>query len=225
MTTQQESIAAYEGVRTRFSGLVTASPDRLGTVVPAAPDWRIHDLLAHVVGITADLVAGNMHGVGSDPWTAAQVDQRKDRTVDELLAEWVENWPAFTAALGSLDEFHAAQVVFDVVTHEHDLRGALGEAGARDSDAFGIAWGWSVNVLGLIRDGKGLGAIELITEAGTEVAGTAAVTSTVRAGRFELFRAMTGRRSVEQVQAWNWEGEPAADQLAFLPARPTALVE
>jgi hypothetical protein len=47
----------------------------------------------------------------------------------------------------------------------------------------------------------------------------------VTAERFELFRAMTGRRSAEQVAAWPWTGEPAVERLCLLPARTTPLAE
>ena len=44
---------------------------------------------------------------------------------------------------------------------------------------------------------------------------------------FELFRAMTGRRSLDQIRAFGWEGEPAPELLVFpiFTPRPTPLVE
>lgn len=226
MTTNAESIAAYAGTKERITGLVSALDEAAtATVAPAAPDWQVRDVVAHVVGITADLVAGNIEGAGSDPWTKIQVEERRDRSVADLLAEWDENWPAFTAVMDGLDEARAAQAVFDVTTHEHDVRGALDAAGARDSDGVTVGWEWATNILGQIRDGYGAGALVLKTEHGEVTAGSSEPTSAVSAERFELWRAMTGRRSTEQVLGFDWEGEPAAEHLCLLPARATPLVE
>ncbi len=199
--------------------------DAAGVMAPATPDWRVRDLVAHVVGITGDVIAGNLEGAGSDPWTAAQVLARHDRPLGELLAEWESNWEPFSTAMDALDPFRAAQSVFDVTTHEHDIRGALDQAGARDSDGLLVGWAWATGVVGQLRDGYGAGALLIETEHGDTTAGTGDVTGSVRAERFDLWRAMTGRRSVEQVEAFAWEGEPASQHLCLLPARATPLVE
>ena len=44
---------------------------------PATPSWRAHDILAHLVGVTDDVVHGRLEGIASDPWTQAQVDARQ----------------------------------------------------------------------------------------------------------------------------------------------------
>jgi uncharacterized protein (TIGR03083 family) len=224
MTSHADSAAAYAEVRERMTALLTdASPDQLTRQVPACPDWTVKDLAAHVVGVAVDVAAGRVEGAGSDPWTAAQVEARKDASLQDLLAEW-QSVPA-EQALQAVDEMQAAQVVFDVATHEHDLRGALEQPGARDSRGVDVGWTWATTVLGMLRDGYGEGAIVLTTPDGSTTCGSAEPTSGVTADRFELFRAMTGRRSAEQVASWAWTGEPAVERLCLLPARPTPLVE
>ncbi len=228
MGTNDEIITAYRGVQQRMSELARDMDEATAdSPVPACPDWRVRDLLAHVVGVSVDVAAGTLEGAGSDPWTAAQVEARRGRSIDELLAEWEAGSDTFAEALGSIDAFRAAQSVFDAATHEHDLRGALDQPGARNSDAFEIGWGWATDVLGQIRDGYDAGAIELRTPSGTTVAGKGEPTATVSAERFELWRAMTGRRSPEQVAAWTWEGatEAGIGHVSLLPARTTPLVE
>ena len=225
-TENERCITAYREVRSRMTAL--ASPlDGASTtaMVPATPAWQVRDLLAHVVGVAADIVGGRIEGAGSDPWTAAQVDARRERSVDELLEEWEASSSAVDEALAGMEPVQAGQVVFDVTTHEHDLRGALRQPGARDSDGVAIGWTWATGILGQLRDGYGSGALELRTPEGTTVAGSGTPTGAVEADRFELWRAMTGRRSAEQVAAWSWEGEPAIAQLCLLPARDTPLVE
>ncbi len=224
MTPNSDSATAYDAVRTRMTALLgQADPEQLARQVPACPDWTVHDLLAHVTGVAVDVSAGRIEGAGSDPWTAAQVEARKDASRDDLLAEW-EAAP-IGAALLEADTMQAAQVVFDLTTHEHDLRGALELPGERDSEGVDVGWTWATTVLGMLRDGYGEGAVVLTTPAGATTCGAAEPTSGVTADRFELFRAMTGRRSADQVAAWDWTGEPAVERLCLLPARTTALVE
>lgn len=203
--------------------LLAATPEQLAVQVPACPDWQVRDLLAHTVGAVVDVTAGRIDGAGSDSWTHAQVQARKDSSLAELLAEW-SAVPLEEALLG-VSEMQAAQVVFDVTTHEHDLRGALDAPGERDSDGVAIGWEWATSILGQLRDGYGEGAIVLTTAEGDGTYGSAPPSSGVTADRFELFRAMTGRRSHEQVAAWAWTGEPAVERLCLLPARKTPLHE
>jgi uncharacterized protein (TIGR03083 family) len=225
MTPNEDSAAAYVAVRERMTGLMRqASSEELVRQVPACPDWTVQDLLAHAVGVAVDVAAGRIEGAGSDPWTAAQVSARKDCTVDDLLTEWAE--APVTDALLTVDAMQAAQVVFDLATHEHDLRGALLLPGERASEGVDVGWEWATRVLGQLRDGYGEGGLVLTTSEGTRTTcGSAPVDSGVTAERFELFRAMTGRRSTEQVAAWQWEGEPAVERLCLLPARSTPLQE
>ena len=226
MTPQQDSARAYEAVRERMSALVReATPEQLAQQVPACPDWTVRDLLAHSVGVAVDVTAGRLEGAGSDAWTAVQVEARRDADAAALLAEWEQTAPALEQALLAIDAMPAAQVVFDLTTHEHDLRGALQVPGARDSEGVDVGWTWATTVLGQLRDGYGEGAVVLTTPEGVTTCGSADPTSGVRADRFELFRAMTGRRSAEQVASWDWTGEPAVERLCLLPARPTPLVE
>ena len=128
----------YAEGRERVSGLV-AELDVVGaaTVVPACPAWSVKDVLAHLTGICADIMAGNIEGVATDPWTAAQVDARRSATIGEVVAEWNEVAPhveAMAAGFGPAGH----QWVGDFATHEHDVRGALGRPGARDSRAVAI---------------------------------------------------------------------------------------
>lgn len=195
------------------------------SMVPATPEWQVKDLLAHVAGVAADVVAGRLEGAGSDPWTAVHVEARRGRTVEEVLGEWEETSAAMHEALLGTDPVQAAQAVFDATTHEHDLRGALRRPGARDSDGVDVGWGWATAIVAQLRDGYGAGALRITTELGETTLGSGDVTAAVTAGRFELWRAMTGRRSIEQVRGWTWEGEPAAEAVCLLPARATPLEE
>ena len=132
---------AYRGVRTRVGALVADADDAtLDTVAPATPGWTVHDLLAHLVGVTADIVSGNLDGVGTDAWAAAQVEARRDRSAAELVSEWNEHGPVVEEMAAQFGRA-AGQLLSDATTHEHDTRGAFDTPGARDSDAVALTFG------------------------------------------------------------------------------------
>ena len=136
---------AYRGVRARVREVVEGvDAAALGRIVPATPRWTGHDVLAHMVGVPDDVVHGRMDGLASDHWTQAQVDARASASVADLLAEWDEYTAQFEEMLSAAPAEIAGQAIFDAATHEHDLRNALGLAGARDSDAVSSGWDWIV---------------------------------------------------------------------------------
>ena len=49
--------------------------------VPACPDWTVTQLLAHMVGLNADVLAGDKPEDHNAAWTQRQVDERADRDV------------------------------------------------------------------------------------------------------------------------------------------------
>jgi uncharacterized protein (TIGR03083 family) len=218
--------AAYRGIRGRVTELTAGLDDEAAAqLTPACPNWRLQDVVAHLVGVNADVLAGNIDGAGTDPWTAVQVEARRDRSLADLLAEWAEAGPGLEAIMDAIPEGPRGQLIFDAMTHEFDVRVALGAPGARDGEGVEIGFGWAADMLGMVRDGRGAGALCLRTEHGEQIVGTGDVIATVAADRFELYRAVTGRRSLEQIAAFDWDGEVAAAHLSFFPPRPTPLVE
>jgi uncharacterized protein (TIGR03083 family) len=219
--------AAYHELRGRVSDLVRAAdPEALDAIAPATPEWRVRDILAHMSGVNTDIVNGNLRGVASDPWTDAQVATRRDWTVEELLDEWDTNGSVVetnAAMLGSA----AGQWVNDACTHEHDIRHALGAPGARDSGAVAIAFEWGTDMLARGLDGQGATGLLVETDCGTKAVGSTEPRATVSVERFELVRAMTGRRSVAQMEAYGWDGTPQAEHLvlAIFTPRPADFVE
>jgi uncharacterized protein (TIGR03083 family) len=217
----------YGALRGRVSDLVRqADEEQLKRLAPAAPEWRVRDLVAHLSGIAADINAGNLDGVATDAWTARQVDARRDWTIDRLLDEWDTEAKKVEAVMSSMPEVAMGQMTLDAATHEHDIRGALERPGARDSDAITVGFDWGVQALAMTVEPADV-TLGLETEAGTESIGTGAREIRVRAPRFELLRAMTGRRSLDQIRAFDWDGEAAPELLLFpiFTPRPTPLVE
>jgi hypothetical protein len=197
--------AAYEALRGRVREVVEGT-DRatLEAVVPATPAWRAHDVLAHLVGVTNDVVNGRLDGVASDSWTAAQVDARAALGTADLLAEWDDVGPRFENLLAAAPAEIAGQALFDGATHEHDLRNALGAPGARDSDAIEVGWEWLLDA----RTRGGAPALCFVVEGGEQMSGAGDLVARIGAPRFELFRAVAGRRTAAEITAYEWSCAP-----------------
>ena len=215
---------AYAGCRRRIAQLTEGLDDSAVAVrVPACPRWSVHDVVAHVSGVVDDALAGRLEGVATDPWTAAQVDARRGRPVADMLAGWHEQAPAFEEMLEDIGD-PGRQAVADVVTHEHDIRGALERPGARDSDAVGVGLSFvGARFTADVAPSHGLSVRVEAADGATYGDDDAAVV--LRGASFELLRAMTGRRTVEQIRAMDWSGAVDLDRLVpvftFGPFRPT----
>ena len=222
--------AMYRDLRGRVAGVVRdTDPALLDAMAPAAPDWRVRDLVAHLGGVCADVVNGNLDGVTTDPWTAAQVDTRRAWTIEQVLDEWDEHGGGVEAIIRTVPDLPEWQTfIADAVTHEHDIRGAVAQLGARDSDALIAVATAAVDGLDARLASGQLGTltIALDDEAPTTV-GAGPLATSLRISRFEFVRSLTGRRSVSQIEAYDWTGEPQPEWLVFgiFTPRATPLVE
>jgi hypothetical protein len=100
--------------------------------------------------LPAALVARDNPPTGDNqPWVDRQVAERSDRSVAELLDEGDAVGPAFEGLMGKLPHAFGG-LVYDAVAHEHDLRGALGRPGDRDSA--GVLAGLDVTIAVVERD-------------------------------------------------------------------------
>ena len=175
-------LPAYQGARERIVTLLRhASPEDAERPIPACPGWTVADLAAHIAGLAEDLIAGRVEGAGSDAWTAAQVERHRGDTLNALVTSLEANADAFDGILPHVPAPVNSQIVMDTVTHEHDLRAALDQPGARDSDAVTVGLGYLLN-------GRGRHQPELVNallSSGTD--------------QWELMRALSGRRTAEQI--------------------------
>jgi len=219
--------AIYRGIRGRITALVRELPERtLDCYAPATPEWRVRDIVAHLAGGTADIVAGNLADVASDDWTSAQVEARRDIRIGDVLDEWARCSAIVEPMIAEFDPLMRAMLLTDAVTHEHDLRGALGVPGERESDA--IAYAFRGVAGGIGRQRGDPGALRILHEAGETVVGAGEPTATVQTTRFEVVRASVGRRSYDQIDAWVWEGDSRRETVVlarFAPPRTTPLNE
>lgn len=213
--------ALYKETRERLTQLLDGLDDaEASTVVPSTPEWTVKDVVAHLAGLVDDWLNGRIEGYGTDEWTARQVDERRDLSFDEVLAEWRKNASDLEALMESGPADLPVEIpyitVADVVIHEHDIRGALGRPGGRDSEALQLGVKTYVTGVRQRHAASGLGPMLIRETDGRDwPVGTGDPVITVAAPRFELFRAMAGRRSRAQALAFDWSGdaEPFVDLL------------
>lgn len=204
-------------------------PDEVADLpVPACPEWTVRDVVAHLVGVARDVLDGNLEGVSTEPWTRAHVDRVADRTLDEILDEWSELDPQveeISGAFGDAEE----QWLMDCLTHDADIRGALGAEPDRGSLALVVATGFLAANFQTQARRRGLPVPRLVAGEDEWTPPDGQVDGTAMAPLFELFRGLTGRRSLDQIRNWGWDVEcdpflPAFTWGPFTP-RPRDLLE
>jgi uncharacterized protein (TIGR03083 family) len=213
----------YLTAHERIVRLATAlTPEQAATPVQATPGWDVHDVLAHLAGLATDAVTGRLQGMPTDEVTGGQVAERRDRTVEELVAEWTTTAPQL--AEGARAGLAPPNLAVDALTHEQDMRGALGMPPALDPEelrfctdlyAFGMGYALKKAEVAPLR----------IEATDTDFAFTAGIgdpAATVRAPEFELFRALAGRRGRRQVEQFGWDGDlsPYLDRFSVFGAVP-----
>jgi uncharacterized protein (TIGR03083 family) len=173
---------AYAALRVRVTELMQSlSLEQSKAVVPHCPQWTVKDCLAHMVGVPEDVINGQMDGVATDAWTDRQVQRHTNDSVDDLLAVWETNAPVFAKILPNIPQPVLSQFMFDQTTHEHDIRTAVGQPGARDTLAVAVAEGFIRNSLAQHSDAA------VAQLAAHKVTG------------FEFLRTLSGRRSRAQI--------------------------
>jgi uncharacterized protein (TIGR03083 family) len=125
---------AYEATRDRMLAVaLDASDGELTARVPSCPEWTAHDLVAHCAGIPTALTTGAGPTGDIQAWLDGIVESRREVPVADLAAQWRD----CGEAVRPIVEGSGGMLVVDVLTHEHDLRGALGRPGDRDTPELG----------------------------------------------------------------------------------------
>jgi uncharacterized protein (TIGR03083 family) len=198
---QARVIALVEGI----------SAEQAATTVPATPAWTVRELLAHMIGLDVDIVAGDHPREHDAVWTQRQVDARAGHDVATLLTEWRDIAEPLRRWMADND----GRPMGDVLIHEQDLRGALGVPGAKDTDGLHALRERMVG--GFAEAVAELPPIALVGDAWTwvsrgEVAGAQVL---LRAPDFDLTRALMTRRSEHQLSGWTERGDISPYLSAF----------
>jgi len=204
--TDWDSTTAYRDLRDRVSNLIREHASGVDELAPATPEWRVRDIVAHMAGICDDIAHGRLEGVGTDAWTSAQVEPRRDWPVDQLLDEWNEHSITIAPQIGSFPPVIVGQMITDAYMHEQDIRGALRAPGGRDSLAADIAFDWGSDRLGDRMTARHEGSLVLETNGATKTAGSGKPVTRLCADRFDITRGFMGRRSRTQLESMGWDG-------------------
>lgn len=204
-----EAPAIYPDARARFVALAREVPEDVwDRQVPSTPLWKARDLVAHLVGVSEDFLAGNFPTtISPQEWTALQVARRHDKPIAQILADWDEVFPRIVEALDA-GAITGLALVNDTVVHEQDLRGLLGRPSGRDAPGYAYATKVACQRVDNRFREVGLPAITLETDEWSYQTGEGEPEATVRASSYEMFRSMWGRRSPEQMKRFNWSVDP-----------------
>ena len=222
VTDAKTSADLYHASRERVTAAVRdLTPDELDQQVPACPQWSVHNLVSHLTGVAVDFVAGNVAGAPRPPWTAVQVETRRNLPISTILDEWTAAGPALEQLVVSDTTSHplVCNPWVDTGAHEADLHGAIG-SGRPPLEVWLAVLDWMLDEPG---------PLTVITPDGTYSAGSDGPSAVVRTSSYELFRAIFGRRSAAQIREWDWETPDLAVRwsldLARLPQTTVPLTD
>jgi uncharacterized protein (TIGR03083 family) len=220
-----DAAAAYRVICERIDVLVRGRDGIAELAVPACPGWTIRQVVAHLTGVAQDIVALNLDEKGTGPWADAQVARLGGHSIDDLLDLWAQSIDSVSANLAFASDAGVCQLVFDTLTHEHDIRGALREPGSRAGDlTFKAALGFMTTMGDKFIRQSELPALRLTTpsigsvQLGDPDAARGHIALSI--SDFEALRAFGGRRSVSQLLALPWDGDPTNLMPAFTHVLP-----
>lgn len=198
-----DSWVLYPELRDRVITLARSlRPEELDRTVPLTPGWTIAEVIAHVCGLNADVVAGITEDLGSDERTTAQVSSRAGQTIDEVCDEWLRHdteMAAATATVPLLEQRLAA----DLVIHLHDIQHALGLPIIPDDVATSSAA--HVYAMRMPDRWRGVTGVSVLVELDDGFrSGAADATVTLRSTPYDFLRSVSGRRSRAQVESLDW---------------------
>jgi len=210
--------AAYLAVRDRIISVVSAAD--AARIVPTCPEWRVKDVIGHLVGLCEDWVDHRLDGYASEEWTAAQVDRFAASTLDEVVERWYRSSERFVRLDDDPVMGPPARWAFgDAINHEADIRGALGAARV-PHDAVVVGLKGSVSRWREVLSQAKTPALLLRAPDARDWwfgAHDDPEMTVVKAPAYEFFRALTGRRSQAQMSKWEWSSDPHPYLAAGLP--------
>jgi uncharacterized protein (TIGR03083 family) len=214
-----DTAECYRTVRARMGELAaTLGEEQADRPVPALPAWSVLDTYAHLAGLCAEVVDGVVTGPATDDDTARQVADRKGRGFTEVYTEWAGRAAEVDALISGPKGYRYNLLVQDAWNHEQDVLGALGLPQAREdatTQAVALAFmdvyerSWRKFEIGP--------AVRITTSSGDWTIGVGEPVATLETNDFDLVRMLIGRRTLDEMAAMGWTGNPGAalDRLHF----------
>ena len=207
-----DAVALYADARsTAIEMFRSLSEEEADTEVPLNSPWRVSDVAAHVCGIVDDVLSGNVEGLGTDPWTAAQVEKRAGRSLEQVCDEWQDYSERVDAMIADNPVF-GMRLTGDLIIHIHDVQHAVDLTIDRGDFPTRVAAHRYVQPLQeRALEQMDLAVTVALTDGDTYSAPEGATESIgLRTSSYDFLRSVTGRRSRAQVEALDWDGDPAA---------------
>jgi uncharacterized protein (TIGR03083 family) len=212
-----DTAECYRIVRTRMIEFAAGlTEEQAAKPVPALPAWTVRDTYGHLAGVCTEVVDGTLTGRATDDDTARQVADRAARNLAEVCMEWTARAPELEDLLSGEKGYRYNLMTFDAWNHEQDVFGALGLPQFRDcpttpvvaamlTDMFARGW----------RKGELSPAVRLVTPTMDTVIGIGDPIATLHTTDFDLIRMLSGRRTLAEMAAMPWTGDPteALDRL------------
>jgi len=229
--------AASTDTHEHLAELVRGIPEEvLARTVPATPDWDVRDAIAHVTAEAHLAVTGDAppdlnlleslrdqeQAERRDAMNAREIQARRGRPLEAVLEEWEGLTEVLLPMLRGERPFRYDHpflgniLVTDLTMHAQDVRSAVGVPGDRESAGIGVALAAFSFGLDYRLRALGLPALRVRYGGKERVLGEEPAGATVSADRFELVRALAGRRSSGQIMAMRWEG----DRETYVPLIP-----
>ncbi|MEM7323786.1 MAG: maleylpyruvate isomerase family mycothiol-dependent enzyme [Actinomycetota bacterium] len=208
-----QHLQPYLDVVSRVSAMAAAAdPVALDAEVPACPGWSAADVVRHLAGLAEDWVDGHLEDYGSDRWAQAQVDRFRETDMVGVISAWDRAVGRF-GDLGPspLGGTPAMWAFGDAVVHEADLRPVLAPGTTVPPDGMALGLKAAIARWRAELGAAGTPPLDIVVpdlrtwRVGDPDAEAASVTTS----GYELFRALFGRRSRSQVEAWDWSADSA----------------
>jgi len=200
----------YRTVRTRMIEFAAGlSAEEAAAPVPALPAWTVRDTYAHLAGLCADVLDGLIAGPATDEDTAREVAQREGRGLAELCEEWAEHAPRLDELIAGPKGYRYHLLVQDAWHHEQDVLGAFGLPQAREDATTTVVAAAVMDVYVRAWRKLELGpAVRITTPTGDWTLGVGESGAALRATDFDLVRMLIGRRTLSEMRAMGWTGDP-----------------
>lgn len=203
----EPNYVAYRHTIHSVTTLLTEQPVPEDLPIPSCPEWTVHGLVGHLVGICS-LAVGRLSGWAEAARTSA------DMGVDGLLTEWNRMGDLAGRVLQEGGGRRGSLMVMDAFTHELDLRNAIGARLPDDSPAFSRAFEVLLNGFAASVIAHNLPAVVVSVDGQEWQVGAGEPVATLSGDRYDIYRSLAGRRTYEQITRLGW----SRDSHRWLPA-------
>ena len=203
-----EVLEIYRGVSDRTIALVENNQE---ASIPSCPMWSALDLLRHVTAVCQDWVEHRLDGYGTEQWTREGIERLSSLNFDQVSLAWrtaIDQMASLNEEPGMGDPVRYA--FGDAAAHEADLRAILAPGTTLPQKALTLATKSSFVVWRKhLSECASPGLTIDLNQGPTLTVGTNPGMS-LRISEHELFRMLNGRRSISQIEAYDWSASPVS---------------